>query len=287
VSLDWNDAVVADSHLRAALAEVVAAIEGDPRPLADMREENLRGALQRSLSSQLPGHVRKEQTLDLPAFRGVGGFDILVDRAPGGAVGWLGEVKWAYTTRSKIFEAVWDAVKLCLAADVHGASRCWLITGAPNHQWAATETRQLFIDGTANFRELWTKPLVPPGSNGGKTIGEDLLAGGRGNRFTRAPSAFTVQTVAVEELRSGSEEWAIHAVAVRAAGEWLEDFAPAPVFPRIIRQPWLDANVPAMSDELFAQLIAWLRLKRWTDGDLDERVCPLRQHGGVAPGEVV
>ena len=287
MTAEWDTAAYADGHLRAALAEAAAVLERDPRALVDIGEEDLRSAVCCALQSRLPGHVRKERTLELGAFRGVGGFDVLVDRVPERSVAWLAEVKWSYTPRSKIFEAVWDAVKLCLAADGYGVSRCWLITGAPSTQWANTEALALFTGGTVGFRELWTEPLIPPGPNGGKTSGEDLLAGGRGNRFTRAPGAFSVQSVAREDLRSGREDWSIRAVAVHAAGGWLEDFAPAPVFPRIIRQPWLDANVPGMSDELFAELIDWLRQKRWTERELTARVYPLRHWGTVAPREPV
>ena len=53
MSLDWNDAAIADSHICAALAKVVATIDSDPRPLADVREEDLRGALYRALERLL------------------------------------------------------------------------------------------------------------------------------------------------------------------------------------------------------------------------------------------
>ena len=137
--------------MRAALAEAVGVIEHSPQRLVDLREEHLRRALYVALESRLPGQARKEIGLKLAAFRGVGGFDLLVDRAPGGAVAWLGEVKWSYTARSKIFEALWDAVKLCLAAVEHGATRCWLITGAPRSQWKSAESRELFAAGTISL----------------------------------------------------------------------------------------------------------------------------------------
>jgi hypothetical protein len=47
----------------------------------------------------------------------------------------------------------------------------------------------------------------------------------------------------------------------------------------VIRQRWLDVNVPAMSEEQFVELIQWLRLKRWNESDLAERVYPLRPSG--------
>ena len=215
--VEWDHVSVADDYLRAALAGMAAVIATGSRPLVDVREEDLRAGLCLALAKDLPGHVRREQALELAAFRGVGPFDVLVDRSPGRPVVWLAEIKWSYTTRSKIFEAVWDAVKLCVAARSYGTRRSWLITGAPNQQWGTAEARQLFADGTISFRELWEEPLVPPGPNGGKTCGEDALAGGRGNRFTCTPSAFAVKTVAREDLRVGGENWSIRAVALTAA----------------------------------------------------------------------
>lgn len=266
----------ADEYLRAALSAAAGVVERDPRPLSGVREEDLRTPLHAGLADALPGRVRKEQTLELKAFRGVGGFDLLVDRSGGGPVCCLAEVKWSYTGRSKIFEAVWDAVKLCLAAREHGATRCWLITGAPNSQWASAECRELFDSGVLSFQDLWKRPLVPAGPNGGATVGEDLLAGGRGNRFISAPSAFAMTEVGREPLRPATERWSVRAVAVQAADGWIENFASAPVFPQRINQRWLDANVPEMPDADFEDLVLWLRQKRWTDAELTERVYPLR-----------
>ena len=78
-------------------------------------------------------------------------------------------------------------------------------------------------------------------------------------------------------LRAHAEDWSVRTVAVSPAGEWIEAFAPPPIFPRVIRQPWLDTNVPGMSEEQFSELIEWLRLKRWNDTELAERVYPLRK----------
>jgi hypothetical protein len=160
VRLSWSDVAEPDEYLRTALTAAAAIIESDPRPLAEIREEDLRALIYSALAAKLGAHVRNEQVLELPAFRGVGGFDILIDRAPGGPVAWLGDVKCSYTSRPKIFE-VWDAVKLCMAAERHAASRCWLITVAPHAHSATAETRQRFADGTASIEALWTEPLRP------------------------------------------------------------------------------------------------------------------------------
>ena len=79
-----------------------------------------------------------------------------------------------------------------------------------------------------------------------------------------------------ESLRPAMGRWSVRAVAVQAAGGWIENFASAPVFPQRINQRWLDANVPEMPDADFEDLVLWLRQKRWTDAELTERMYPLR-----------
>jgi hypothetical protein len=89
VIADWQEPAVADDHLRVALAQAANMIQRDGRRLAEIREEDLRTAVFDALVRQLPALVHKERCLELAAFRGVGGFDVLVDRAQGGGIAWL------------------------------------------------------------------------------------------------------------------------------------------------------------------------------------------------------
>src|SRR3954468_8943136 len=66
----WADPVAADSVLRSALGDAVAELEQHAAPLATLREEALRTALFESLARRLPGHVRTERHLKVPACRG-------------------------------------------------------------------------------------------------------------------------------------------------------------------------------------------------------------------------
>ncbi len=284
MSTTASGATNGDELIRGSLREAASRLRADARRFVDIREEDLRTALYSELRRRLPGHVRKEETVKLAAFQGCGPSDLLVDRVPGGAVTWLAETKWSYTSRNKIFEGAWDAVKLVLAQEEKGAGRCWLITGASEDSWRRTECADLFADGLVDVRDLWHRPLIPPGSNGGKTVGEDCEIGGRGNMFTRTPTQLRVQKVAVEQLHRRDEEWSIRVSAVSPHGDWIEDFAPPPLFPARIGDAWLKSNVPTMSDKKYAALLVRLKQKRWTEEELQRRVYPLRHDSEVTLG---
>lgn len=266
-----------DTLVKEAVSRAAKAIDQRPEKLSDLHEEDLRQGIYDELIDHRPGLVRKEKRLPLRSFQGVGGFDLMVNNQSGGTPSLLAEVKWSYVSRPKIFEAVWDAVKLCLAESELGVSRCYLITGAPDDQWIEAESKELFESGTLSFMDLWNQSLRPPGPNGGQTVGEDLLFGGRGNRFTKAPKEVLVEEICEVNLRPESERWSVKVVAVRPGDVWHEDFAPAPLFPAVITQSWLDREVPSMDGEVFEELLVWLGHKRWKRADLDARVMPLRQ----------
>jgi hypothetical protein len=272
-----NDSERADDVLRDAVSDAASALGSDPRPLAELREEDLRSRLSEAMERRLPARVRRERTLRLDAFQGVGGFDVLVDEAPEGRVAWLAETKWSYLSRSKVFEGAWDAVKLCLAEDQHAVRRGWLVTGAPDEHWRDDECADLFGEGVVSVRDVWERKLTSPGPNGGATVGADLVEGGRGNRFTRAPEQIRVEPVAALPIGRSRESWTIRAVAVSSGTGWIEEFAAPPQFPPRVTERWLRANVPPMSEETFTALLEWLRLKRWTARDLRQRVYPLRR----------
>src|SRR4051812_15104938 len=198
----WDDPVAADDLFTAALFDAVAVLAAHPQLPAQLREENLRSALRTALDTRLPGHVRAERKLELKAFQGVGGFDLLVDRVPERRVAWLVETKWSYTSRPKIFEGAWDAVKLCLAQAAHSIKRTWLVTGAPAQQWREAECVDLFETGSISVADMWARALVPPGPNGGATVGEDLITGGHGKVFTSAPDRLNVQALDPFDLPS-------------------------------------------------------------------------------------
>jgi hypothetical protein len=260
----WDDPHAADELLRDALRAALTDLT-DTRPdWTAVREETVRTAIYHELGRRLPGHVRKERKVAIAAFRGAGGSDVIVDRDPGQRVAWLAETKWSYATPPKVFESVWDAIKLCLQIDEHQVARGWVITGAPQAAWERAEGAELFAAGSVDTVALWRQPLIPPrGPNNSKTIGEDLVIGGNGNEPTRVPARINIELVDDISL-VGREPCSVRAVAVTPSDEWIEDFAPAPKFPSPMTKRWLDATVPLMTDTEFEELLAYLRTKRWT-----------------------
>lgn len=213
--------------LSQAVAEVAGELARLGRPGFDLREtRDLQPRLRDALGRRLPGRVRTGIRVPVEHFEPrVGGFDIVVDRVPGRRVAWLAELKWSSDTRDKIFEAAWDAVKLALARHQHprDVTRCWLVTGASQASWNATNCADLFTTGQIDVRELWTRLLEPRGPNSGRTVGEDLEIGGRGNMFVRAPR-LSIEALGAHRVKLGDGDWEIRVSAVEPCEPWHLDF---------------------------------------------------------------
>jgi hypothetical protein len=219
--------------------------------------------------------IDTERHVSIPAFRGVGAVDIVARPRSNDLASGLIECKWSVdTSRDKIYEGAWDAVKLALATRANPSASAFLVTAAPSQSWNGSETPDLFHDSTIHTRELWDRPLSPKGPNGGTTVGADCEAGGYGNMFTHAPEVLTVR--AVVHAQVPGTDMVIKASAITAASEAMIEFAPAPEFPERMTQRWLENNVPSMPDDVFERLLTWLAHKRWTQHELDLRVHPLR-----------
>ena len=259
----------ADALISAALADGATVLA--PRN-GEAGENALRSVLIDAFRRRFDGVVDAERGVAIPEFQGVGPVDVLL-RADSASAPWgLIECKWsADLRRDKIFEGAWDAVKLVLATRESGAHG-WLVTGAPVSAWAKSETADLFENGTLSSKELWERPLRSPGANGGLTVGEDCEIGGRGNMFTHAPARLAISQVAAIPVTNA---WEIRAARVVGQGE-LVRFADPPEFPPSINHRWLAASVPEMDEAKFQRLVVRLRAKRWTEGEIAQRVMPLR-----------
>jgi hypothetical protein len=272
---DFAPTTIADEDLAAAVALTACVLDRDRADAARITEALMRDRLARALGHLTEAWIETEWHTPIPEFRGVGPVDIVVRSTEQGEVIALIECKWSTdTSRDKIYEGAWDAVKLALATASTPTADGFLVTGAPRDSWQHTETADLFNTGTVSTPELWARPLQPPGPNGGETVGADCEAGGRGNMFTHAPEQLVINLIADESV--ADVDITIKASTVQGAGPLIR-FAPEPEFPHPMSKRWLDETVPTMPDDAFDRLVTWLRQKRWTQDELERRVYPLRE----------
>jgi hypothetical protein len=268
VALDAEDTIAAVRLAARLLARDHAAGQ-------KLRESRMRDHLARALGHLTGRAIATERAITIPEFQGVGPVDIAMPTDGGPAVGLI-ECKWSTDhTRDKIYEAAWDAVKLALAIREALTAAGYLITSAPATSWQRTEVADLFTSGTVNTRELWDRPLDPPGLERTTTVGASLEAGGYGNMFTHAPDQLAIELLT--EVPVPGTDHIIKIARVALGSHRMIRFAPDPEFPMTITQRWLDEHVLAMPQDAYGRLIHRLRQKRWTDDELDTKVRPLRQ----------
>jgi hypothetical protein len=109
---------------------------------AELRE---RGHLDPFIKNELErrcGSRPRSQTLRTPDFVGVGPVDVVLadPRA-------LIELKCSYAMPPKIYESVWDAIKLVLLGQRHDYNALYIATGASREAWASSESTDLFDEG--------------------------------------------------------------------------------------------------------------------------------------------
>lgn len=204
MSQPTNADVAADELLARAVVEAAKQLSASPQQFRDLREKDLSATIAETLRALAPSEVVERRSVKLDHFPNVGGADVTLYDAAGN-VWCLAELKWSVGSRDKIFEAAWDAVKLALAREQHQLASGWLVTGASEASWAATECADLFRDGEVDVRELWDRPLIPPGPNGGMTVGDDLEIGARGLMFEAAPTQLTVRSIVAQPMKRGDE----------------------------------------------------------------------------------
>lgn len=162
----------ADTLVSEAFTLTLREIEGQGLAGIDVRERNhLDPTAKRTFETLLKGPVASiRYRSDL--FSGLGAVDIVVMDPP-----ILIELKWSYEEkRSKIFESVWDAIKLSILA-VDRESLAYIATGASLAAWDSCESADLFEAGLIDPQEIWERPLIPSGPNSGTSIGQDLVLG--------------------------------------------------------------------------------------------------------------
>jgi hypothetical protein len=150
------------------------------------------------------------------AFVGLGPVDVV-----SGKPRCLIELKWSYEQPCKVFESLWDAIKLAILGPEHGYGHLYVVTGASMKEWETAVCRELFNDGPIYPAELWARPLEPMrGPNSGTTVGEDLVIGGRGNQPSEAPEEIRTRRVATCPVSGEFEVRAMRIVAASNLRPW-------------------------------------------------------------------
>jgi len=218
--------------------------------------------------------------LTTPAFPGLGAVDVILTRPRA-----LIELKWAYYSPGKIYESLWDAVKLALLGPAHSYAALYVGTGALRAEWGASESADLFTGAEIDPREFWERPLRPRGPNYGKTIGEDLIIGARGNRPRKMHRRIAIRPVATCEVAGDFELRVVGIAGIDPVEDWSPDDAvpcgvpPEPdlesvELPARVTQAWIERTAPRLKPVAIRPFLRDLQVRGWSDGEIEERVRP-------------
>ena len=211
------------------------------------------------------------------------------------------ELKWAYYSPGKIYESLWDAVKLALLGPAHSYAALYVGTGASRAEWRASESADLFTGGQIDPRELWERPLRPRGPNYGKTIGEDLIIGARGNRPRKMHRRIAIRPVATCEIAGDFELRVVGIAGIDPVEEWSPNDAdpggvpPEPdlesvELPARVTQAWIERTGPRLKPVAIGPFLRDLRVRGWSDDEswsASNRICGTRDSalGTTVPAE--
>jgi hypothetical protein len=144
--------------------------------LRELRD--LQPAAETTLSERFTDRLAPNRKVAIPIWERVGRVDITILESPGAAFeAGLIELKWSGGGSDKLYEGLWDALKLALAQITWGAigPRAYLLTGAQKGVWESSPFAGLFETAVHDPAELCARRL----SDRKQTIAwDDLLRGG-------------------------------------------------------------------------------------------------------------
>jgi hypothetical protein len=198
------------------LIEVIAA-DLEHRAVGTLAErKDLEPSVIAALTPAFGGRVEKDRKISVPHWTSVGHADLLVREAPGTErLRWVAELKWCGPGHDILYEGIWDMFKVALATGREEHPKAYLISGAEQSLWRASEFADLFDDATHDPVELCARRLP----DRKRTLAwDDLLRGGYDCYPDQLPAR--IDTVAVGCAVVG--EWELRAVQVRVIGEdWI------------------------------------------------------------------
>jgi hypothetical protein len=178
-----------DDFVTEICAEVAERLSATGLPGEDLRERKHLDPYVKDAIAARSGIRPVSKKFVSDAFVGLGAVDVVVDRPR-----LFMELKWSYERPGKVFESVWDAIKLAILGSQHRRDQLYIATGASQEEWARSESADLFRSGPVEPLAMWQRPLVPKrGPNYGATVGEDLVIGGRGNQPRLGPHSLEVR----------------------------------------------------------------------------------------------
>jgi hypothetical protein len=153
-----------------------ALMTGGLDVLAELRD--LHPVAEAVLGDLFPGRLVSNRKVVIPIWERVGNVDLTVSEALGTTTeAGLIELKWSGYGSDKLYEGLWDAMKLSLAQITWGmiGPRAYLLTGARKTVWESSPFADLFETVVHNPVELCLRRLT----DRERTIGwDDLLRGG-------------------------------------------------------------------------------------------------------------
>ena len=271
----------ADSVIAEVFSDVAELLTGTGLRGHELRERQHFDPLTKDAFERHTGARPISRTLRTPDFPGVGPVDVVLSEPKA-----LVELKWSCLDPDKIFEGVWDAIKLALVGPQHRYDALYIAIGASLAAWANSESADLFATGEIKTTAIWSRPLQPPRApNRGKSVGEDLVIGGRGNQPLRAPATLAVRHISSTPVSAGYELRVVRLMPAGALGAWPRTEIATGVAPRAgeessiqlpqrVTQRWIEATAPGLATDAIPLFLRALRTRGWNEHDLTERVRP-------------
>ena len=155
------------SMFKGALARAARELTAEwPEMLSGpRREDRFRRVLRRALEFEVGNLIALEKRVNLGEDwpneppRLLGGVDLLVHYMPGDERWrYLAELKWSAEAHNKVFECLWDALKMLAASRIPYVEAAYVIAGARELDWnRPAPCAELFADGEWDVRELLTR----------------------------------------------------------------------------------------------------------------------------------